>query len=291
MLAFRTERQDKRYDIVIVDLAALLRSSLYIIEVINGSDPSWAPDGKSLIYGRYCDGIYEFNLDTSQTRQIVETMRKDYCRSDHSPSWSPDGTKLVFVHREFVPHEEELGYAFWVKLIDFDEKKIPYEGEDIKNKKLNDDFITLTSGSSERENEEFRFRWTPDGQKVVFAPEGGTIYVVDVVEEAVVTITAETLGILPQEVGYIYPDSVDLSHDGKSIVFAVRDGLYVVDINGSKLTKIYSGWRSGSYVRWSPDDRFIAFSQEPENIRIISRDGSRLWQIPNTAGWSVPIEW
>jgi len=249
---------------------------------------SWSPDNTSLIYGLYDDGIYELNLVTQATRQILTTTGFTY---DHSPVWSPDGKKIVFVHHEF-------GGRFYVSLIDFDETEIPYRGEDRNNRRFNPKLALLVAGRCPWHDQPFRFQWTPDSRKVVFSsgsetdPWVGTIYVVNVVTGEVVKIQPEGFGQLS------IPDHVDLSNDGRQIAFAAGSDLFVVGIDGSNLRRIFSGgdsWLYGlDYPRWSPTNSQIAFtsfvSGVGQSVWAVNADGTGLRRLPNTDE-AEAIEW
>jgi Tol biopolymer transport system component len=62
-----------------------------VTPVTEGDEPSWAPDGLSLVLVReVADGnpeIYVFNLETSEAVLVAE---------GDDPTWSPDGTTIAF---------------------------------------------------------------------------------------------------------------------------------------------------------------------------------------------------
>jgi TolB protein len=62
--------------------------------------PSWAADGKRLVYTRDLDGsaIYVINSDGSGELRLSPTPGLDA-----TPSWSPDGTRIVYVRLRQAP--------------------------------------------------------------------------------------------------------------------------------------------------------------------------------------------
>jgi dipeptidyl aminopeptidase/acylaminoacyl peptidase len=139
----------------------------------------------------------------------------DAAQHSSSPIWSPDGKWLVFVHHEW-------GGDFYASVIAFNEAKVPYKGEDRYNKQFNSDIRVVVNGRSEY-NQPFRFQWTPDGRKLVFASgdkdnsDVGTIYVVDV-SSGSVTKKMQPPGFGPNDVA----ENVDLSNDGQKIAFKLH---------------------------------------------------------------------
>src|SRR5438046_8627831 len=75
--------------------------------------------------------------------------------------------------------------------------------------------------------------------------------------------------------------SLDVSPDGKSIVFELLGDLYTMPVAGGTATRITSGPGFDSQPRWSPDGKRIVFLRDrngAENIWLCDPDGS-----PSTA--------
>lgn len=76
---------------------------LYTLDITTGSlperlapsasDPTWAPNGRRLVFSNV-EGLWTVRSDGSQLRRLVRGAN-----SPHRPSWSPDGTRIAFVTR------------------------------------------------------------------------------------------------------------------------------------------------------------------------------------------------
>src|SRR5207247_1446205 len=86
--------------------------------------------------------------------------------------------------------------------------------------------------------------------------------------------TAQTLKIDTDEGTWI---SLDVSPDGKTIVFELLGDIYSMPIAGGEAKKIVGGLSFESQPRFSPDGRKIVFVSDrsgAENIWIADSDGS-----------------
>ncbi|MDX5437878.1 MAG: amidohydrolase, partial [Pontibacter sp.] len=78
--------------------------------------------------------------------------------------------------------------------------------------------------------------------------------------------------------------SLDVSPDGKEIVFDMLGDIYIMPISGGKAKLLRSGRSYEVQPRFSPDGQFISFTSDAgggDNIWIMKRDGSDAKQITN----------
>jgi Tol biopolymer transport system component/imidazolonepropionase-like amidohydrolase len=93
-------------------------------------------------------------------------------------------------------------------------------------------------------------------------------------QEGLVLKTAETLEFDTDEVTW---QSIDVSPDGRTIVFDLLGDLYTMPIAGGQATRIVGGLSFESQPTWSPDGRTIAFLTDRtgvENLWMADADGS-----------------
>lgn len=76
--------------------------------------------------------------------------------------------------------------------------------------------------------------------------------------------------------------SLDVSPDGKTIVFDLLGDLYLLDINGGKARSLTSGVAWDMQPTFSPDGRSIAFTSDRGG-------GDNLWVIPSNGGQAKPV--
>ena len=75
--------------------------------------------------------------------------------------------------------------------------------------------------------------------------------------------------------------SVDVSPDGKEVVFDLLGDLYVIPIAGGEARALTSGMAWDMQPRYSPDGRWIAFTSDRGG-------GDNVWVLPRQGGGLVP---
>src|SRR6266481_2336519 len=89
--------------------------------------------------------------------------------------------------------------------------------------------------------------------------------------------------------------SLDVSPDGKTIVFDLLGDIYTLPIEGGQAKLISGGMAFDSQPKFSPDGKWIAFISDrdgSENLWIMPRDGSKAKQITTeSAGSFISPTW
>src|SRR6185503_7561363 len=95
--------------------------------------------------------------------------------------------------------------------------------------------------------------------------------------------------------------SVDVSPDGKELVFDLLGDIYVIPIAGGEAQAIASGVAWQMQPRWSPDGKRIAFTSDGgggDNLWVMDRDGTTAravtkesFRLLNSSAWSPDGEY
>ena len=128
-------------------------------------------------------------------------------------------------------------------------------------------------------------KWSPDGSKIAFG--GGEISVVNLADGSLVYLASHPARDWAQA----------WSPDGRIAFVSDRDGsveLYVMEADGSNLTRLtYNAGFTGAF-RWSPDGGRIAFSSDRDGVRelyVMAADGSNPTRVTHTVGFNEQIAW
>jgi Tol biopolymer transport system component len=233
------------YDIFLLDLDSNRLTQLTAGPYWN-DQPRLSPDASQVVFTSNRSGkqeIWLMNHDGSEPRSLTPQLS-----SAHAPAWSPDGQSLAFVSNQYFQDD-----IFTLHLA---------TGE-IKRLTSHDGFDGYPD-------------WSPDGKKIVYVSQRGEnqdIYLINIETLAEERITSHPApdtspAFSPdgQRLAFVSerPDSVKQHRFLKSLwdYFYGDDDLdiWLIELGSGQLRQLTSQRGADRYVRWSPDGRFVVFT-------------------------------
>ena len=204
--------------------------------------PTWAPDGRQLAFRSDRDGndeVYVMNADGSRQRNLTRNPASDY-----SPAWSPDGRRIAFATARADPTGNDL----WLMDADGTHPRPLVRQDGI------DEYPV----------------WSPDGSRLAFACTLGRVLPSQVGDFEVCVVNADGSGLRRITDAPGISGAGGWSPDGRRIVFdSSRDqdpagvsscgDLFVMDADGSHLTRLTGGPASDCGPSFTPDGRHVLF--------------------------------
>lgn len=262
-------RADKAGTIALVDADGANLSPL-----IEGSDPAWSPDGRTLAFVAAPDGekpsISIVSADGSDLTPVFQFQGQP--GGIGPQAWSPDGSQLVFASFDgiYVMNADGTGVR------------------------------RVTRHEGEHACYDVDPSWSPDGSTIVFAVlcEGGN--------EGLWTVAVDGSD-LRQLIGGEYEvdeyRSPVWSPDGTKIAFVKTEwglddpikqaAIQSVNADGSSLTRLVTGVAFDRSFAWSPDGRALAFTRYHEggsDIFLLNPQTEEVSQLTHT-GDAVDPAW
>jgi Tol biopolymer transport system component len=190
-------------------------------------EPTWSPDGRRIAYVSFDPAVGKNDLYVIRPDG---TGRRLLARAAREPSWSPNSRNIVF----------------WVE---------NYSGKS----KL--EVVTTKGGVAARIHlaRQYYLRspfWSPSGTEIAFTANGGRgpTYVISM------RATPHVLARTPLAGG-------TWSHDWRHVAYVAKNGsLYVAAFPFRHPVRLTHG-RYDSEPRWSPDDRFLAFTRSHSDFK------------------------
>jgi Tol biopolymer transport system component len=188
--------------------------------------PSWAPDGRTIVVSRLGSGVYVLDVRTGSVRRLKRTTE-----ADDAPVWSPDGKTIVF--------QRGMGTNWELYRID-------PTGRGLRR---------LTRDPLQQVNP----AWSPDGSRLAFAEQQKTgNWAISSMR-----IDGSDRKLLTDQ--RISTQNPSWSPDGKRIALVLqegsRDSIAVIDAGGGRPVRITPrSLVSPTNPSWSPDSKRIAFA-------------------------------
>jgi hypothetical protein len=213
-------------------------------------DPAWSPDGARIAFTGDLQMLRAMNADGSG-RTTFQSYQYDY-----NPAWSPDGSKIL-VDDEYERTWEEPPDWYWEVHIH--------------------DANTGASGPyglgwGDRPSEP---AWSPDGKKIAVSGFGIAI--------GGTQLTTDR-----------YDQHPNWSPDGSKLVFQRRlpegEEIYVVNADGTGLTRLTNNSTADYGPAWSPDGTRIVFSSD-EKIYVMDADGGNRTPLTDSSVVAVAPDW
>jgi Tol biopolymer transport system component len=230
--------------------------------------PTWAPDGRRLAFRSDRDGndeVYVMDADGRRQRNLTRNPASDY-----SPAWSPDGRRIAFASARADPTGNDL----WLMDVD------GAHPQPLVHQNGIDEYPV----------------WSPDGSRLAFNCSLGRVLPSQVGDFEVCVVNADGSGLHRITDAAGISAAGGWSADGRRIVFASSrdhdpDGvsscgdLYLVDADGSQVTRLTNGPARECEPSFTPDGRHILFSSDradpggDSDLYVMNPDGSAVTRL------------
>jgi len=217
------------------------------------SDPSFSPDGKSIVYASNVEGnfeIYSRVIATGETKRLTNSPGHE-----SFPTYSPDGTQIIF--NSDVEKENNDVYLMNV------------DGSDVR--KLTD-FPGWDAAPSNS--------WSADGTQVLLLSDrdgSENLYVMNIEPYSPQRIAPNVTSDQPLDPAF--------SLDGTRIVYQLADEIRIFDIESGKDRSVIKT-SAGANPTFSPDGQRILFQERiAENTEVcqVNIDGSGFVNLSNAS--------
>ncbi len=223
--------------------------------------PSWAPDGKGLVYTSYKNGKPQFlSFDLEANREKTLSTRNGL---NLGGRWSPDGRRLV------LPLEQGRNVDLYL---------LNHAGAIVRR-------LTRNPGIDVSPT------WSPSGDRIAFASDrqgSPQLYILTLASGAIKRLTFKGS----------YNQSPDWSPSGDRIAFTGRSkgvlNIFTIRPDGGEHRMITSNRHNDEDPSWAPDGRFLVFASDRSGSRRIYTmrvDGESQRRLTGSRGDDTDPSW
>jgi TolB protein len=136
--------------------------------------------------------------------------------------------------------------------------------------------------------------WSPDGRKLVFYVEAGTLPDNPEGDSEIYVVNADGTGLTNVTNNAFFDLAPTWSPNGRHIAFVSERGgnreIYVMNADGSGQTRITQSFGSEHTPAWSPDGTKFAFDRD-QDIYTMNIDGTNQERLTETPEWEQGPDW